>query len=234
MISPTLACADWLNLQQEIAVMDQAGVDSYHIDIMDGHYVPNLCFNLDILAAIRRVSRTPVDVHLMVTDPLDYVDRLAACGAELACTHIDSCPDVGAFLSALEAKGIKKGLVLSPGDGPELLDPWLDRLDYVLLMFVQPGFSGQKFRPEVLAKLAALDALRCQRGLDLMLEADGGIGWDNAAALVENGADLLVSGVFASLDRRGELGERTAVFRAVSAQRHGARFTRHLFKEASV
>ena len=93
MIAPTLACADWLNLREEIRVMDAAGVDSYHIDIMDGHFVPNLCFNLDILAAIRQCSPTPVDVHLMVTNPLDYVERLAACGVHLACTHLDSLED---------------------------------------------------------------------------------------------------------------------------------------------
>lgn len=229
MIAPTLACADWMNLEKEIAVMDAAGVDSYHIDIMDGHYVPNLCFNLDILRGIRKVSGTPVDVHLMVTNPLDYVDRLAACRAELACTHPDCC-DPGAFLDALEAKGIRKGLALSPEDALERLEPWLERLDYVLLMFVKPGFSGQKFRAEILEKLAALDALRCRRNLPLMIEVDGGVGWDNAAALVENGADLLVSGVFGSLDRQGELGERTRLFRAASAQRHGDRFTQYLFK----
>ncbi len=228
MISPTLACADWLNLEKEIAVMDAAGVDSYHIDIMDGHYVPNLCFNLDILAAIRKVSRTPVDVHLMVTNPLDYLDRLESCGVEMACTHLDSCGDIGAFLDGLESRKIHKGLALSPGDEAEDILPWLDRLDYLLVMFVQPGFSGQKFRPEILKKLAALDRMREERNHPLLLEVDGGVGWDNASALVENGADLLVSGVFGSLDRQGELGARTAAFRAVCAAKHGTKYTEQL------
>lgn len=228
MIAPTLACADWLHLGQEVAVMDAAGVDSYHIDIMDGHYVPNLCFNLDILRQLRGASPTPVDVHLMVTDPLSYLDRLAQERVELACTHLDCC-DPAAFLKALEERKIKKGLALSPEDGVERIEPYLERLDYVLVMFVKPGFSGQKFQPEQLKKLAALDKLRCERDLPLMLEVDGGVGWDNAEALAENGADLMVSGVFASLDRQGELGERTRKFRAATAPRHGRRFTRHLF-----
>lgn len=219
MIAPTLACADWLNLQEEIHIMDRAGVDSYHIDIMDGHYVPNLCFNLDILAAIRRVSATPVDVHLMVTNPLDYVDRLAACQVQLACTHLDSWGDPGEFLDALEDRGIRKGLALSPEDGVERLEPWLERLDYVLVMFVKPGFSGQPFRPELLGKLTQLDALRRSRGLPFLIEVDGGVSWENAGDIVKNGADLLVSGAFASLDRQGDLGERTAAFRALSASR---------------
>ncbi len=219
MIAPTLACADWLNLREEIRVMDAAGVDSYHIDIMDGHFVPNLCFNLDILAAIRQCSPTPVDVHLMVTNPLDYVERLAACGVHLACTHLDSLEDPSEFLDALEARGIKKGLALSPEDGVERLEPWLERLDYVLVMFVAPGFSGQLFRPELLGKLRDLDSLRQRRNLPFLIEVDGGISWENAGAIVKNGADLLVSGVFASLDRQGDLGERTAAFRVLSNHR---------------
>lgn len=216
MIAPTLACADWLNLEREIAVMDRAGVDLYHIDLMDGHYVPNLCFNLDILRAIGRVSGTPLDVHLMVTDPLDYVERLAACGVERACAHLDCFRDPGAFLEALEERGIKKGLALSPGDGAERLGPWLERLDYVLVMLVSPGFSGQQPRPELFEKVAELDRLRRERGLSFLIEVDGGVSWENAGPLVERGADILVSGLFASLDRRGELGERTRSFRARS------------------
>lgn len=222
MIAPTLACADWLNLREEIRVMDTAGVDSYHIDIMDGHFVPNLCFNLDILAAIRQFSPTPVDVHLMVTNPLDYVERLAACGVQLACTHLNSLADPGEFLDALEARGIKKGLALSPEDGVERLEPWLERLDYVLVMFVTPGFSGQRFRPELLGKLEELNSLRQKRNLPFLIEVDGGISWENAGAIVKNGADLLVSGVFASLDRQGDLGERTAAFRVLSNHRSQA------------
>lgn len=215
-MAPTLACADWLNLEKEIALMDQAGVDFYHIDLMDGHYVPNLCFNLDQLRAIGTVSKTPLDVHLMVTNPLDYVERLAACGTERACAHLDSCREPGAFLDALEKRGIKKGLALSPKDGVEEVRPWLGRLDYVLVMLVVPGFSGQQSRPELFDKVAELDRLRRAEGLSFLIEVDGGVSWGNAKALVERGADVLVSGVFASLDRRGELGERTRLFRACS------------------
>ena len=230
MISPTLACADWLNLEKEIRIMDKAGVDFYHIDIMDGHYVPNLCFNLDILKGIRSISDTPVDVHLMVTNPMDYIDKLAELSVELCCTHQDCCDDIPAFLDKLEENGIKKGLAVSPDVEIEDILPYIERLDYVLMMFVKPGFSGQKFQEQILEKLLKLDMIRCERGLELMIEADGGVSWNNAASLVENGTDMLVSGVFASLDRKGELGERTAVFRALCSPKHGDRFIKHLFR----
>ena len=216
MIAPTLACADWLNLEREIAIMDQAGVDFYHIDLMDGHYVPNLCFNLDLLRAIGQISGTPLDVHLMVTNPLDYVERLSACGAKGACAHLDCLRDPGVFLEALEKRGLKKGLALSPGDRVEQVSPWLERLDYVLVMLVSPGFSGQQPKAELFEKVRQLERLRREKGLSFLIQVDGGVSWENAGALVERGADVLVSGVFASLDRQGELGERTRLFRACS------------------
>lgn len=232
MISPTLACADWLNLQRDIEIMDRAGVDYYHIDIMDGHYVPNLCFNLDILRALRRISATPVDVHLMVTNPMNYIERLSDLKVELACTHIDSIDEPGLFLETLRRHDMHCGLALSPEDGLDCLEPYFEYMDYVLLMFVKPGFSGQNFMPEVLDKLAALDRLRSRRGLRLMIEVDGGVGWKNAGRLIENGADILVSGAFGNLDgsREQNLADRTSAFRAVCVQKHGTRFTAHLQK----
>ncbi len=197
MISPTLACADYLHLENDIRDMDRAGVDFYHIDIMDGHFVPNLCLNFDMVKAIRSISSTPMDVHLMVTNPMDYVDRLAELQVEYACAHVGALPDPAAFLSALRDRGIRPGLVLSPEDGVERVEPYLDRAALVLVMGVKPGFSGQRFLPETLDKLHKLSALKKEKDFSFLLEVDGGIGWDNIRACTQAGAELAVAGVFA-------------------------------------
>lgn len=197
MMSPTLACIDYLNIERDVREMDKAGVDFFHIDVMDGHYVPNLSLNFDLAADIRKISKTPMDVHLMVENPMDYVDRMAALGIEYACCHPDALDDPAVFLRALRAKGIKAGLALAPGDGVAVAEAYLDLLDYVLVLFVQPGFSGQQFQPENLKKVRVLDALRKEKKPGLLIEADGGIGWDNVSALVSAGVDISVAGVFA-------------------------------------
>lgn len=200
MISPTLACVDYLNIGQDVCAMDAAQADLFHIDIMDGHYVPNLCLNFDMVGAIRRVSNTPMDVHLMVSNPMDYVDVMARHGIEYACAHPDACGDVDAFLDALGQRGIKAGLALSPDVDVEVVLPWMDRVDYLLLLFVRPGFAGQAFMPQVLSKLERLHALRTQRQLRCRLFCDGGISWDNAGDVLVAGGDVLVAGAFTVFD----------------------------------
>lgn len=213
MISPTLACADYLHLENDIREMDRAGVDFYHIDIMDGHFVPNLCLNFDMVRAIRSVSSTPMDVHLMVTNPMDYVERMAQLGIEYACTHIGALSDPEAFVAAIRERGIHPGLVLSPEDSPKELEPFLDKLDLVLVMGVKPGFSGQSFQPETLKKLDALSRMKQEKGLSFLLEVDGGIGWDNIRSCVQAGADLAVAGVFAVFGQQDSLYDACVRFR---------------------
>lgn len=216
MITTTLACADYLHLADDIRALDQGGSDWFHIDIMDGHFVPNLCLNFDIVKAVRSISKTPMDVHLMVKNPMAYVDLMVRHGIEAACTHLNTEDSIEAFLEALEAHGIKKGIALAPDDPVEEVLPYLPRLDFVLLLFVKPGFSGQAFKPEVLAKLDVLAEAREVGGRDFIIEADGGVGFDNAQELIARGADLLVAGAFANYDKKGALDERTAQFRAIS------------------
>lgn len=213
MISPTLACADCLHLADDLREMDRAGVDFYHIDIMDGHFVPNLCLNLDTVKAIRSVSKTPMDVHLMVTNPMDYLDRLGESGVEYTAAHIGALDDPEGFIAAVEARGMKPGLVLSPEDDTDAVLPYLDRLGLVLVMGVRPGFSGQSFRPETLTKLHALSKVKRERDLSFLLEVDGGIGWDNIDACREAGADLAVAGVFAVFGQKMGLYEACVDFR---------------------
>lgn len=213
MISPTLACIDYLNIERDVREMDKAGVDMYHIDVMDGHYVPNLSLNFDMAEGIRGISKTPMDVHLMVKNPMDYVDRMADIGIEYACCHPDALEDPAVFLRALRAKGIKSGLALAPGDAAEIAETYLDLLDYVLVLFVQPGFSGRQFQPENLEKVRALDALRKKKKPGLLIEADGGVGWSNISAIVDAGVDISVAGVFAVFGQKQGLYKACAEFK---------------------
>lgn len=197
MISPTLACVDYLIIGESVREMDLAGVDFYHVDIMDGHYVPNLSLNFDMMSQIRSVSKTPMDVHLMVKNPLAYVNRLMDAKVEYACCHLDACPNPVAFLKEMREKKIKVGLALAPEEPVESLLPFLELLDYVLVMFVQPGFSGQQFNPDILEKIRVLDRIRKRKQLSFLIEGDGGIGWDNVGDVVDAGTDIVVAGVFA-------------------------------------
>lgn len=204
MISPTLACADYLNLGQDIKELDRARVDFFHIDIMDGHYVPNLCLNLDFIRAVRSMSKTPMDVHLMVTNPFEYIDILANEGIEYLSAHLNFLKDrTREFIDKVRDKGMKVGLVVSPEDEIEDVIAYLKDIDLVLVMFVKPGFSGQSFMSENLLKTKFLDKIRRDENLDFIIEADGGVGWENVDILVANGVDLNVAGVFAVFGQEG-------------------------------
>lgn len=196
MISLSLACIDYLHVEQQILELERANVDLYHIDIMDGHFVPNLCLNYDLIEQIRTISRTPMDVHLMVNNPLEHITRLTDLKIEYACCHISACKNPGEFLSALRANGTKCGFALSPDDNINVLLPYLTRLDYVLLLFVTPGFAGQNFNPAVLTKLAKLNQIRKEQNLRFLIMADGGVGWDNVTEVAAAGADIIVAGKF--------------------------------------
>lgn len=215
MITTTLACVDYLHLEEEIHALDEGGSDWFHIDIMDGHFVPNLCLNFDIVRAVRAISGTPMDVHLMVNNPLKYIEVMAQSGIEAACTHLNTDDSVEEFLTALEEHGIRKGIALAPGEPAEAVIPYISRLDFVLLLFVPPGFSGQKFRPEILEKLDALAKARKACGRQFIIEADGGVSFDNAGELIARGADLLVAGACANYDGKAPLARRTREFRKI-------------------
>ncbi len=196
MFSSSLACGNWLTLKDDIEALNKGAADLLHIDIMDGHLVPNLCLSLDIIRGARTISDIPMDVHLMVTNPEEYIDRLSDIGVSYICTHFYATDDIVEFLKAVRAKGIKAGVAINPSEGIEKLIEIIDYLDYVLFMFVTPGFSGQKFDPKVLLKMREFKKITDERGLQIELSADGGINWENCKDVVAAGADFQVAGVF--------------------------------------
>ena len=218
-IAPSILSADFANLERDIQRI--AAADYVHVDVMDGVFVPNITIGIPVVAAIRKVTELPLDVHLMIDRPVRYVEQFCQAGADIVTVHVeaDSAENTDRALDIISAQGKRAGVVLKPGTPAEAALPFLDKCSMVLVMTVKPGFGGQKLMPECLDKVRQVRAMVAGLGLKTDIEVDGGISWENAGAIVKNGADLLVSGVFASLDRQGDLGERTAAFRVLSNHR---------------
>ncbi len=216
MISPTLACVDYLALKEQIKQMDDAKVDFYHIDMMDGNYVPNLCLNYDFIKAVRSISNTPMDVHIMAVNPYDYLNRLSEIGVEYISTHVDCVDNIEKWIDTVHEKNAKAGVVLNIEDGIENIKNYLDKLDLVLLMAVKPGFSGQKFNGEVLEKAKELSQLKKSNGYNYIIEIDGGISWDNITECKNAGVELAVAGVFAVFNQEKSVYESCVNFKKLA------------------
>ncbi|MBI3451134.1 MAG: ribulose-phosphate 3-epimerase [Acidobacteria bacterium] len=199
-IAPSILSADFGRLAEEVRAVDGGGAGLIHVDVMDGHFVPNLTIGPPVVAAIRKATKLPLDAHLMIENADRWVERFVAAGADMVSVHAEACPHLHRTVSAIRAAGSRPGVVLNPATPLAALDDILADVDYVLLMSVNPGFGGQKFIPAVRRKIAALKATLRERGLDALIEVDGGVDAGNAADLVRDGADLLVAGsaVFAS------------------------------------
>lgn len=195
LLAPSLLAGDHANLATSARLVSDTGLQWLHVDIMDGHFVPNLSFSPETVSALRRAgSKLFFDTHLMMSEPAKYIEAFAKAGSNLISIHIEPAYDHAATLARIHALGCQNGIVLNPGTPASAVDHLLDQVDLVLVMTVQPGFGGQPFRRDMLAKLTELDRSRQQRGLKFRLEVDGGIDLTNAIECRAAGADTFVAG----------------------------------------
>jgi ribulose-phosphate 3-epimerase len=207
LIAPSILSADFGRLADEVRAVEQAGADYIHVDVMDGRFVPNITLGPVLVEAVRRATRLPLDVHLMIVEPEKYVEAFAAAGANLISVHVETSPHLHRTLHQIRQAGARPAAVLNPSTPVELVEDVLDDLDMVLVMSVNPGFGGQRFIPRALDKIRRLRQLVNSRGLKVDIEVDGGIDPDTAPRVIEAGANVLVAGtaVFHAKDYRAAI-----------------------------
>jgi len=195
-IAPSMLSADFNNLAQSIRMVEEAGADYLHIDIMDGDFVPNISFGPMLYQGLRGQSKLVFDVHMMVTNPERYVDQVVKAGADVVTVHMEATPHIHRALQLIKAAGAKAGVVINPGTSVSAIEAVLGQVDQVLVMTVNPGFGGQAFIPATLDKVRQLADLRQKQGYDYLIEVDGGVNDKTAADCLAAGADILVAGSY--------------------------------------
>lgn len=200
LIAPSVLAADFANLQRDIEMVNRSEADWFHIDIMDGVFVPNISFGFPVLASMQKHVKKPLDVHLMIVDPDRYLEQFQKAGAAVITVHYEACTHLHRTIQAIKALGCKAGVALNPHTSINLLEDIIEDVDLVLLMSVNPGFGGQKFIENTYKRIRTLKALASGRNNNLLIEIDGGVNADNAVALLNAGANVLVAGnsVFAA------------------------------------
>ena len=206
-IAPSILAADFAKLGQEVKEVEAAGAQLIHIDVMDGHFVPNISFGAIALEAIRPLSTLPMDVHLMIENPDQYIEQFAKAGADYITVHVEACRHLHRTIQLIRSYGVKPGVVLNPHTPIETIQHVLEDIDMVLFMTVNPGFGGQKFIDSVVPKVAALSAVKAERGLTFDIEIDGGINEETIIPCAKAGANIFVAGsaIFGKEDRKAAL-----------------------------
>lgn len=194
LIAPSVLAADFANLQRDIEMINNSEADWFHIDIMDGVFVPNISFGMPVLEAITKHTKKTVDVHLMIVDPDRYIKTFAALGANILSVHYEACPHLHRTIQGIKAEGMKAGVVLNPHTSVDLIEDVINDIDLVCIMSVNPGFGGQSFIENTYAKVEKLKAMIVRKNASTIIEIDGGVTDKNAAQLVTAGADVLVAG----------------------------------------
>jgi len=194
LIAPSILSADFANLQSDIEMINQSEADWFHVDVMDGVFVPNISFGFPVITAIKHHAKKPLDVHLMIVDPDRYLQQFKDAGAAILTVHYEACTHLHRTIAAIHELGMKAGVAINPHTPVSVLEDILPQIDLVCIMSVNPGFGGQKFIENTYQKITKLRTLAKQLNTEVLIEIDGGVGHQNALALIQAGADVLVAG----------------------------------------